>query len=227
MHTVRRHILEILKERSGATVAELAECLNMAPVSVRHHLDILQGDNLIAVDHLERKGNVGRPQQVYALTMEANDHFPNNFAALAAGLLRQLKIVLPPEQVESAFCALAREFAGELLEGGAAELPLEARLEHVACFLSDHGYLARWEPDPDNPEHGFLLHKCNCPYTGVSNEHRELCVMDQTLINELVGQNCERIGSMAEQGRCCTYRIGALNSAPHTMEIHLVAEMGA
>jgi predicted ArsR family transcriptional regulator len=221
VHTVRRHILEILKERSGATVAELAECLNMAPVSVRHHLDILQGDNLIAVDHLERKGNVGRPQQVYALTIDANDHFPNNFAALAAGLLRQLKNVLPPEQVESAFRAMAREFAGELLAGDTDDLPIEARLGRVACFLSEHGYLARWEPDPDNPEHGFLLHKCNCPYGAVSSEHRELCMMDQALINELFGQPCERIGSMAEHGHCCTYRIGV----PHSSEIHLVTEM--
>ena len=72
MHAVRKHILEILKERNGATVAELADCLEMAPVSVRHHLDILQGDNLICVERLERKGNVGRPQQVYALTADAS-----------------------------------------------------------------------------------------------------------------------------------------------------------
>ncbi|MFZ4661483.1 MAG: helix-turn-helix domain-containing protein, partial [Caldilineaceae bacterium] len=64
MHAVRKSILEILKEqRSGATVAELAERLEMAPVSVRHHLDILQGDNLICIERLERKGSVGRPQQ--------------------------------------------------------------------------------------------------------------------------------------------------------------------
>ncbi len=114
MHAVRKHILELLKERDGATVAELAESLNMAPVSVRHHLDILQGDNLISVDRLERKGNVGRPQQIYALTNVANEHFPDNFAALAAGLVRQLKRVLPPEQVEVAFKELAQDFAGKV-----------------------------------------------------------------------------------------------------------------
>ena len=54
VHLVRKHILDILKERSGATVAELAGCLEMAPVSVRHHLDILQGDNLIRIDRLAR-----------------------------------------------------------------------------------------------------------------------------------------------------------------------------
>ena len=207
MHAVRQHILEILKERDGATVAELADCLSMAPVSVRHHLDILQGDNLIYVDRLERKGNVGRPQQIYALTAEANDHFPNNFAALAAGLVRQLKRILPPEQVDGAFRALAQDFAGDL-QPKLAGLATETRLEVVAGFLSQHGYLAHWERDESDPGGSFLLHKCNCPYAGVSNEHSELCVMDQTLINELMGEPCQRIQSLTQDARCCTYRVG-------------------
>jgi predicted ArsR family transcriptional regulator len=198
--------LELLKERNGATVAELAESLNMAPVSVRHHLDILQGDNLISVERLERKGNVGRPQQVYALTTEANDHFPDNFAALAAGLVRQLKKVLPPEQVEAAFKALAQDFAGKL-QPTLDNLPLEERLERVTHFLNERGYLARWEVDEVAEDGGFLLHKCNCPYAGVSDEHNELCLMDQALINELMGESCQRIQSMAKDARCCTYRV--------------------
>jgi predicted ArsR family transcriptional regulator len=213
VHAVRKHILEILKEREGATVAELADCLNMAPVSVRHHLDILQGDNLICVDRLERKGNVGRPQQIYTLTEDASELFPDNFAALAAGLLRQMKDVLSPEQVEVAFRAVAQEMALQLAHEGLDELPLPARLERVSTFLSEQGYLAKWEVDTANPEGGFLLHKCNCPYNGVSDEHRELCVMDQVLVNELMGQPCQRVRSMAEDGRCCSYRVA---SAPST-----------
>jgi len=197
--------LELLKERNGATVAELAESLNMAPVSVRHHLDILHGDNLISVERLERKGNVGRPQQVYALTAVANEHFPDNFAALSAGLVRQLKRVLPPDQVEAAFKALAQDFAGTT-QPTLAGLPVEERLEAVTRFLNERGYLARWEVD-QHGEGGFLLHKCNCPYAGVSDEHSELCLMDQALINELMGESCQRIQSMAADARCCTYRV--------------------
>jgi len=178
----------------------------MAPVSVRHHLDILQGDNLISVDRLERKGNVGRPQQIYALTDVANDHFPDNFAALAAGLVRQLKRVLPPEEVETAFKALAHDFAGKL-QPTLVDLPVEERLQRVAHFLNERGYLARWEMDLSAADGSFLLHKCNCPYAGVSDEHNELCVMDQALINELMGESCQRIQSMAKDARCCTYRV--------------------
>jgi len=211
VHAVRKHILELLKERNGATVAELAESLNMAPVSVRHHLDILQGDNLISVERLERKGNVGRPQQVYALTAVANEHFPDNFAALAAGLVRQLKRVLPPQEVEAAFKALAQDFAGKM-QPALDKLPSEERLDAVTRFLNDRGYLARWEADENGGDGSFLLHKCNCPYAGVSDEHNELCLMDQALINELMGESCQRTQSMAADARCCTYRVAAPGS---------------
>lgn len=230
VHAVRKNILEILKETGGATVAELAERLDMAPVSVRHHLDILQGDALIRVGRVERNGAVGRPQQFYVLTAEAANLFPDNFAALAAGLVRQMKGLLTPEQLRCAFHALAHEIAAEADAGHWEQLPLESRLEHVADFLNQRGYLARWEANSAGAGGGYLLHKYNCPYSGVSGEHRELCVMDQMLIDELVGRHCCRIQSVADNANCCTYAVTVagrteLEAAPAGMrqEIMLAA----
>jgi len=215
VHAVRKSILEILKEqRIGATVAELAERLAMAPVSVRHHLDILQGDNLICVERLERKGSVGRPQQVYTLTPEANCYFPNNFAGLADKLMDQIKQILPPDQVPSAFRSIARQIAAEFKERDTITLQwqdgnatTEAYLDRVTAFLSERGYLARWERDPNGRPGEYLLHKYNCPYAGVSTAHRELCSMDQTLVNELFAEPCQRSASMVDGSHCCTYRV--------------------
>lgn len=224
MHAVRKHILEILKEQgSGATVAELAERLEMAPVSVRHHLDILQGDNLICVERLERKGHVGRPQQVYTLTPEANCYFPNNFAGLAHKLMEQIKHILPPEQVPAAFRAIARQIAADFTAAAQSSPPsreneaVEEHLEQVTLFLSERGYLARWEPAPNGNDGEYLLHKYNCPYAGVSAEHQELCSMDQTLINELFAEPCQRVESMVDGSHCCTYRITSTSQyvCPH------------
>ena len=219
MHAVRKHILDILKEREGATVAELADALEMAAVSVRHHLDILQGDNLIKVARVERKGSVGRPQQIYVLTDEAIEYFPNNFAVLAGNLVRQIKQTLPPEQVECVFRNLARDLAGQFerspsrdgangvnAAGAAQGAQIEAQLERIAEFLNTQGYLASWEEDAEGE---YLLHKHNCPYAGVSAEHRELCVMDQVLVETLMARPCERVQHMVTDGHCCTYRVGS------------------
>lgn len=212
MQTVRRRILEILKRRKSATVGDLARHLDMAPVSVRYHLDILQGDNLIQVSKVHREGSVGRPKQLYALTKEADEHFPDNFAPLTAGLVNQMKKALAPAQVEAAFCALAGEMAQEFLQDEQVEQSFEERLVHVTEFLNERGYLARWEKVRDDNSGGsggdsYLLHTFNCPYAGVSTEHRELCQMDLELMKKVVGQCCRRVDSLAEDGRCCTYQI--------------------
>jgi DeoR family suf operon transcriptional repressor len=208
VHSVRQTILEILKESGAATVADLAEQLDMAPVSVRHHLDILQGDNLIRVGRVERNGTVGRPQQSYVLTEEATSLFPNNFAALAAGLVRQMKQMLPPDLVKIAFQAVAHEIARPIDPQKLQQLPIEERLDQIVAFLNERGYLARWEANPEAGDESYVLHKFNCPYRGVSGEHRELCAMDQLLINELVGDVCCRTRSVADHANCCTYEIG-------------------
>jgi predicted ArsR family transcriptional regulator len=189
-------------------VAELAERLDMAPVSVRHHLDILQGDALIRVGRVERNGAVGRPQQFYVLTAEAATLFPDNFAALAAGLVRQMKGFLTPDQLRCAFHALAQDIAAESEASNWGQLSLESRLERVTDFLNQRGYLARWEANDASAGGGYLLHKYNCPYSGVSGEHRELCIMDQMLIDELVGSHCCRTQSVADNANCCTYAVG-------------------
>jgi predicted ArsR family transcriptional regulator len=217
VHAVRKRILEILKEQGNATVAELARELGMAPVSVRHHLDILQGDNLICIDRVRRKGSVGRPQQVYALTDEANALFPNDFANLAANLVQELKRILPPEEVERAFESIARNMAEEMPGHGQTGLSLEERLEQITHYLNQRGYLARWERADDDAQGEqtpvYLIHKHNCPYAGVSDEHPELCMMDQALIDELVGGHCERTQSMVGNQLCCTYRVAVVEPA--------------
>lgn len=206
MQTVRKRILEILKQQGQATVSELATLLEMAPVSVRYHLDILQGDRLIEASTLRRKGSVGRPTQVYSLTQDADEFFPDNFAALTAGLIQQMKKMLSPEQVDTAFCALAQEMAAECVCRNNGKGDARARLDQVVDFLNERGYFARWEEDQEGR---LLLHTHNCPYAGVSTEHPELCRMDSVLVQELTGLPCERLDAVAEGGDCCTYRVAA------------------
>jgi predicted ArsR family transcriptional regulator len=214
VQSVRKRILEILKRRKRATVAEIAHLLDMAPVSVRYHLDILQGDNLIAVSQVRREGSVGRPQQLYSLTADADEHFPDNYPALTAGLVQQLKKVLPADQLQAAFSAVAQEMAAELTLVRSPERPEGPAdegqwMDGVVGFLNDRGYLARWErqsPAEEPESETILLHTFNCPYACLSGEHPELCGMDLALMQELTGRPCERTDALAQGGNCCTYQ---------------------
>jgi DNA-binding transcriptional ArsR family regulator len=171
------------KRPGGATVADLADALEMAPVSVRHHLDILQGDNLIRVGAGAQRAAVGRPQQVYALTDEAGALFPTT-------LLRWPRAGAPDETCAAArpggvrsFVNMAHEMAGEAdLQRALEALPIES-IGWIGCGLSERAWLSGAVGSRTSAIRGgsYLLHKHNCPYAGVSGEHRELCLMDETV----------------------------------------------
>ncbi|MBM4432220.1 MAG: helix-turn-helix domain-containing protein, partial [Chloroflexi bacterium] len=96
---VRQRILNILKERGQATVADLATALDRAPVSLRHHLDILQKQELIRTAGVQRRNCRGRPRHIYVLTEAASRFFPHSYVTLADELLKEMKQRLPAEQV--------------------------------------------------------------------------------------------------------------------------------
>jgi len=200
---VRRRVLEILKERGGASVTELAEELGMAPVSVRHHLDILQGQGLVVVSRVRRRRTVGRPQQVYTLTEAAIDYFPNNLRELTSEILDEMKEVATPEQVKELLRRVAQRTAEEAPPPEEGQT-FEERLIQVVEFLGRKGYLPRWEKDGEGR---YLLHIINCPYAGVSEEHPELCQMDELLAHILLGTTPRRLSRIAAGDLRCTYLI--------------------
>lgn len=202
VQTIRKHILEILKERGGASVSELADELGMAPVSVRHHLDILQGQGLVTIPAVRRRRSVGRPQQIYTLTDAAVEQFPNNLRALTNEVLEEVKAVVPPAELKSIFERIAQRTAADAPPPRAGQTAGE-RMTEIVAFLSAKGYLPRWETTEDG---AYLLHISNCPYAGVSEEHPELCHMDATLSHLLVGSTPHRLCRMAAGDQRCTYR---------------------
>jgi predicted ArsR family transcriptional regulator len=102
---------------------------------------------------------------------------------------------------------MANQLAQDLDMHRVADATHEERLTHITDFLTEQGYLARWERAEEEAEGVYFLHKHNCPYAGVSEEHDELCLMDQELVNRLMGQQCDRTQSLVASDHCCTYRI--------------------
>lgn len=202
MQPTRYRILEILKERGDATVAELAHLLGMAPVSVRHHLDVLQGENLIWTPRVRRRGTVGRPRQVYALTEAANKYFPQNHRLLALSMLDELKVMLSAQELEAILQRIAERMARQV-SPPPAYASMEERLQRAVDFLNEHGYLARWEKEGD----AFILYTLNCPYAGVAERHRELCRMDQWLLAHLLPDTPTPVSRQADGNCRCVYRV--------------------
>ncbi len=202
MQATRKRILEILKERSQATVDELSEMLDLTSVTVRHHLDVLRTEGLVEPPVVRHRSSPGRPQYVFCLTPRASEHFPRNFDALSKRLLDSMRASLDERQINVIFEGVTNRFVAQA-PGPVPGETLEQALDRAESFLNDNGYVAHWEQSPE----GYLLHTCNCPYEGSPSGNPELCEMDLELVSRLLGQMPERVARLVEGCNSCAYLI--------------------
>jgi len=212
MQETRRFILEILRRRHQATVDDIVEELQarrgtITAVTVRHHLKLLQEEELITSPDLRRRASPGRPQYVYALTEKAREYFPNNYQRLAEGLLEELQKRLPPEGVNVILEGVADQMADEAFipEGKFAD-----RLDAVVDYLTERGYEAHWERSAE----GYVLCTSNCPYHHISQDMPMLCEMDMRLVSSLLSVVPRRLSHMTEGDETCSYLIPAHEGNP-------------
>jgi predicted ArsR family transcriptional regulator len=197
MQSTRQEILEILKEEGQATVEDLAQRLELTPMTIRHHLNVLQAQSMVEASQVRRSQQVGRPRLVYTLTESAQELFPQNYGNLALHLVREVKDVLGREETEAVFRRIAARVAQEAPSPRQGQ-DFEERLAEVVEFLGERGFIAHWEKS----ERGYVLTNINCPYRQVTREHGEVCIMDQELIAQLLGVQPVRLGDIHQEGAC-------------------------
>jgi predicted ArsR family transcriptional regulator len=202
LQSTRERILNILKERGQATVDDLSQELGLTAVTVRHHLDILRGEGLIASPHIRRRKTPGRPQYVYTLADKAASFFPKRYGQLTNLILDELRTCLSPAEMERLMENIGEHIASQ------ANLPerngFETRLVAVTDFLNEMGYMARWERQTDGD---YALYVANCPYEAVSQRNQQVCTIDMALLTHLLGTSLERVSWSAQGDQDCCYLI--------------------
>jgi predicted ArsR family transcriptional regulator len=203
MQATRQRILELLRDARILTVEELAAKLELTPVTVRHHLDILKSDGLVEVPEVRRRDAPGRPQYTFQLTPAALAFFPKNYQSFTNLMLTEINTSMPAEQMEQILGNVAARMAAEAAIPG-PDAPREQRLQAAVDYLNSRGYVAEWLQEPDG---AYVLRTHNCPYHEVSHEHGELCSMDLRLVTQLLGAEPARRERLSAGGTCCCYVI--------------------
>jgi predicted ArsR family transcriptional regulator len=172
-------------------------------VTVRHHLDILRGEGLVEVPEVRRRTTPGRPQYVYTLTEAADDFFPKNYGAFTNLMISEIRDHYEPAELDRILRGMANRMAADAPKPVNGET-FEQRLTRVVNFLNQKGYIAKWEKTEGD---GYYLRTSNCPYHDVSQDHSQVCVMDMTLISDLLGTVPERVSWLAAGEYTCSYHI--------------------
>jgi len=163
----RVRVLEALRQGGSATVLELAALVDLAPNTVRLHLDQLVDAGLVTRERAEPTGR-GRPRQVYSAAAHA-DVSEGAYRELSRLLAEALASVGPA--AESAAMATGRAWGSELVApSSAAESGPggESDRARVVALMDDLGF------EPRLAEGGAAVEMHHCPFHQVAQQHSDV-----------------------------------------------------
>lgn len=207
MKSTKDKILQTLLRKPKITINEIAEAVQINPISVRHHLTNLQMEGLVAAD--EERHGVGRPRLVYSLTEDGMERFPTKYLRLTTRLLSQMKESMPAPVVAQLFNQIAEGLAEEYTSQ-VKGMSMEERLEFVKTMLAQEGFTVEWEKKGTD----YQIHEISCPYYQIGVTHPEVCTVDQTLISKMLALPASKVQCVLDGGAHCTYvvhPVGAKN----------------
>lgn len=192
MATARQKIIAYFTKNRSASAREISRALKMSAATVRHHLRVMTADGRLELSFARGREGRGRPEKVYSLPRAA---LGNNLSALGDAILVEAGSSVRME-------ALAKRLAGE---ANFASHPVAKRLNLTIEKLNAMNYHARWEAGP----HGPRLIFGHCPYAAIIEKHPELCKMDESLLNELMGDTATQMFKIGKEGSSsCVFALG-------------------
>ncbi len=204
-------ILRTMRGRGRCTVNELAEASGVSAISVRHHLANLQAEGLIQTE--EVRHGVGRPRHVFSLSDSGLDHFPSRYFHLSQRLLTEMKERMPESEVGDVLSGVAQSMA-DSYASELEPLPLAQRLDRLVQLLSGEGFSADLQHDGDH----VLIRELSCPYFRIGQQHREICMIDQSFIATALSLPVERVTCLLDGDVHCTFSVALATPALSVVE---------
>ena len=206
LSVLRREILVRLRRDGAASPDQLAGAIGASRTGVLQQLRALEATGFVSRQTVRH--GVGRPRHLYDITDEAQELFPANYGALAAGLLTAINAVGGEALVEQVFIARRRQIGDrvrrELHDRVGAKASLAERVRELAVLQDEQGYLANAVIGGDGT---IRLREHNCAILDVARGTRAACDAELDLFREVLGADVVRETHIAAGDRSCTYRI--------------------
>jgi len=91
----RQAILTILKQHGQLTMTQLRKTLDLTPVTIRYHLNVLQGEKLVNAPKIKYQKSPGRPEHLFSLNETAYEVPQKNGDASPHNRLSDLQRHMP------------------------------------------------------------------------------------------------------------------------------------
>jgi len=189
-------VLELLKARGPATIADLARRLDLTGEAVRQQLVRLAAAGFVAARR-ERRGP-GRPVARWALTTGAEQLFPKRYDDLAVALLDGVSDTLGPDATRRLLASLTEERV-RAWEPRLRGLSLRRKLDRLKdLYVADDAHTS-----VEARQGELRLVERNCPFLDVALKRPALCSVTVSALSRLLGYQVERVEQFqAGHGRC-------------------------
>ena len=208
MITTKAQILAQLKRNGAHSVKDLAEAVDLSPVTVRQHLTHLQRDGLVTAE--QHRNGRGRPQHRFRLTARGHAAaFPRQSDRMVELLLREighldgatLVGLSPAEKTRRVLESVAERLADEfrpLLHNW----PLDERVAFVTEVMHNDGGFSEWVAVPG----GYEIRDYNCLFHRLLDGDGHGCDWHRAFLSRTLGTEV-RMVPCAENERCCRYLV--------------------
>jgi predicted ArsR family transcriptional regulator len=193
-------ILDYLRKQHTASVRELSRALAMTGANIRHHLALLESNDVIEMISQKREGR-GRPENIYGLSRRV---LGDGLDGLAGAMLNVWLKNASETALEAGLRSVAYQLGGPNLPK--TDLLLTHRLTRLVDRLNELHYQSRWEAGVIGPN-VILGH---CPYSAIIASYPELCRMDAFLLEQWIGYPVEQSARLQKSVKgypYCAFRV--------------------
>lgn len=205
-------ILEYLQRNPSATIKDFENLLGVTTTAVRQHLNALQADGYL--DRREERSGVGRPHYIYVATDAARELFACRCDVLALTMLQEMYGMVGAEQMGTLLNRVGVRLAERYAESVSAT-ELQHRVEELAGALSRQGVLTDVTATESNT---IALKMYNCPYHDLAIAHREICEMDQLMMQQALGADVSLDDCIMDGHGNCSFVITQSSNAELELE---------
>jgi predicted ArsR family transcriptional regulator len=206
---VKNRILNLLKIRGAQTAIEIGENLEVSPIAIRQHLQVLLAEGW--VHYIEEARPVGRPVKLWQLTQQAINLFPDSHADLVVKLIEGVSLVFGVDGLSK----LIHERTQAQLKSYTAKITAQLKDKNnqdnwrfIATLLADirtqEGYMAEVIEQADGK---LLLVENHCSICTAAQNCSMLCTSELELFSSILGENVkiERTEHILQGDRRCAY----------------------
>jgi DeoR family transcriptional regulator, suf operon transcriptional repressor len=181
--------------------------LGVTTTAVRQHLRTLQVEGY--VDRTTVHSGVGRPHHAYVMTEAARGLFDCHCDDLALTMLEEMFEMVGPDHISVLLSRVSNRLADRYAGSVTAEA-LGRRVEQMAHVLNRQGVLTDVLAQDDNT---IILKTYNCPYHELAQEHRQICDMDQDMLQKVLGSDVSLSACIMDGDTGCSFIVTRTRTA--------------